>query len=229
MHNREVPAAPSLSGRQDFAWWEGILQVTGDLAGAQHRRLLVGAVLSGAVEKGANDPMQMTVYGKNIEVTPALREYLEKKMRRIERITDQPVSGQANFTLERGRYIVEVTLPLNGMLVRGEEINPDPYASVDLVVDKLEKQVERYKKARLTRKRITVPVPTAGEALGDEEEYRVVRVKRFPLKPQTVDEAVLQMDLLGHDFFVFHNAETMQINVVYRRRDGDYGLLEPDR
>jgi len=174
--------------------------------------------------------MQMTVYGKNLEVTPALKEYLDKKMKRIERVTDGSVSGQANFTLERGRYIIEITLPLNGMLVRGEETNADPYASVDLVIDKLEKQIERYKKARLGRKRgAAVPVPASGEHLGDEDDYKVVKVKSFPLKPVTVDEAILQMNLLGHDFFVFTNAETEEINVVYRRRDGDYGLLEPAR
>ncbi len=177
--------------------------------------------------------MQIIFFGKNTEVTTALKEYLEKKMKRIERITDQEIAGQANFTLERGRYIVEVTLPLNGMLVRGEETNADPYASIDLVIDKLEKQVERFKKARLARKRTASAPELASEAPaespGEEEEHRVVKVKRFPLKPMTVEEAVLQMNLLGHDFFVFHNGDTMQINVVYQRRDGDYGLLEPDR
>ena len=101
------------------------------------------------------------------------------------------------------------------------------------MIDKLEKQVERYKKARLARKRTASAPELASEAPaespGEEEEHRVVKVKRFPLKPMTVEEAVLQMNLLGHDFFVFHNGDTMQINVVYQRRDGDYGLLEPDR
>lgn len=177
--------------------------------------------------------MQLIIHGKNLTVTPALREYLEKKIKRVERLTDQPVTVQANLTLERGRYIIEVTIPVNGLLVRGEETNADAHASIDLVADKLEKQLERYKKARLARKREAAPRPEAlgsvGEALGDEGETHLVKTKRFPAKPLTVDDAILQMNLLGHGFFVFHNAETDEFNVVYRRHDGNYGLLEPEK
>lgn len=171
--------------------------------------------------------MQLVVHGKNMDVTAAIRDYLDKKIGRIEKFIDQPLSAQVNLAVQRGRHIVEVTVPLNGMLVRGEEATSDMYASIDLVADKLEKQVDRYKKARLGRKRSGQAAMLTHEA-EPREEGKVVKTKQFPTKPLAVDEAVLQMDLLGHGFFVFYNAETMQVNVVYRRNDGNYGLLEPE-
>ena len=128
--------------------------------------------------------------------------------------------------MEKGRHIVEVTVPVNGMLLRGEEATDDMYASIDLVVEKLEKQIDKYK-TRLTRKLrpqiADEPVPKVFD------DPVIVKTKRFAIKPMAVDEAVMQMNLIGHDFFVFADADTNQVNVVYRRRDGNYGLIEPDR
>lgn len=172
--------------------------------------------------------MQLAVRGKNIEVTNALREYVEKKVGKIEKFMDAPVNAQVNMYVERGRHIVEVTANLDGLLLRSEEATGDMYASIDLVSDKLEKQVKKYK-ARLSKQRGKEIVPAVAEEAAAEDEGKVVKRKRFMVKPLTLDEAIMQMNLLSHDFFVFANAETDRINVLYRRKDGDYGLLEPER
>lgn len=179
--------------------------------------------------------MQVAVRGKNIEITAALREYVEKKLGKIEKFSDHPVTAQVNLYVERGRHIIEVTAGLNGLLLRGEEATTDMYASIDLVSDKLEKQVQKYR-ARLRRRKESAPVVEAIPAIAapnDDDasadlDGKIVKTKRFPVKPLTVDEAILQMEMVSHDFFVFVNSDTSKVNVVYRRHDGDYGLLEPE-
>ncbi len=175
--------------------------------------------------------MQFAIRGKNIEVTNALRDYVEKKVGKIEKYIDQPVNAQVNLYVERGKHIVEVTAALNGLVLRGEEGTENMYASIDLVADKLERQVKKYKSRFSAKNRIkengAAPQPVP-EAEAERPEGKVVKTKRFPVKPMPLDEAMVQMDLLGHDFFVFTNAETNQVNVLYRRKDGDYGLLQPD-
>lgn len=170
--------------------------------------------------------MQLAIRGKNIEVTNALREYVEKKVGKIEKFTDQELNAQVNMYVERGRHIVEVTAALSGLILRGEEATEDMYASIDLVSDKLEKQVHKYK-ARFRKQRGKENAATEAEAAA-EPEGRLIKTKRFPIKPLTVDEAIVQMELLSHDFFVFVNAESERINVLYRRKDANYGLLEPE-
>ncbi|HHW92865.1 MAG TPA: ribosome-associated translation inhibitor RaiA [Firmicutes bacterium] len=173
--------------------------------------------------------MRIVVKGKNIAVTPALRRYVEKKLSKLERYFENITEATATLSVEKERHIVEVTVPLNGgMLLRGEEETQDMYASVDLVLEKLERQIEKYK-TKIARKikngSLLDLAPTPEHSPGAEP--RLVRTKRFAIKPMPVDEAILQMNLLGHDFFVFSNAETEEVNVVYRRRDGNYGLIEP--
>ncbi|MGO0121937.1 ribosome hibernation-promoting factor, HPF/YfiA family [Desulfothermobacter acidiphilus] len=174
--------------------------------------------------------MNLTVRGKNIEVTEALRQYVEKRLSKLERFANHLDEAQVVLSLERGQHRVEVTMNMNGMILRGEEATHDMYAAVDLVVEKLERQIERYK-GRILRRRgesatpLAPPLPSSPEK---EEEFKVVRVKRFTWKPMSVKEAILQMNLLGHSFFVFTNADTDQVNVVYRRHDGHYGLIEPE-
>jgi putative sigma-54 modulation protein len=172
--------------------------------------------------------MQILVRGKNIEVTPALRGYVEKKLRKLAKFEQHFGDAQVTLTVEKGSHRVEVTIPVDGMILRGEETTGDMYASVDLVVDKLEKQMEKYK-GKLRRRRVVAEgLPYEADDHEDDKEFRVVRTKRFTLKPMAVEEAVMQMNLLGHNFFVFTNAENEQVNVVYRRKDGNYGLIEPD-
>lgn len=182
--------------------------------------------------------MKFNIRGNNLEVTPALREYAEKKLSRLERYFDTPLESAVNVRLavQRDEHKVEVTIPLPGVLVRAEEASDDMYASLDLVVEKLERQIRKYK-TKINRKfrqeggpRSQWKDPDAhnGEAEVEEDAPEVVRIKRFSLKPMDVEEAILQMDMLGHNFFVFSNADTNRVNVVYRRRDGRYGLIEPE-
>lgn len=178
--------------------------------------------------------MRINVRGKNIEVTPALKDYVEKRLSKLEKYLDGIRDVQVTLTVEREDHKVEVTMPLNGMILRGEEVTGDMYASIDLVVEKLEKQIEKYK-AKFNRKNRHADIKgkeskeiIAKEEEEGEEEPRLVKTKRFPIKPMSVEEAILQMNLLGHSFFVFSNAETEQVNVLYRRRDGNYGLIEPE-
>lgn len=180
--------------------------------------------------------MQMTIRGKNLEVTDALKDYVEKKLSRLQKYFYRPVSAQVTLGVERGWHLIEVTLPIDGLLLRGEGASEDMYASVDQVMDKLERQIHKYK-TRINRKlrrdgnhvQRGIVVEDGNEPAGEEDPAKVVRVKRFFVKPMEVEEAVLQMNLLGHDFFVFLNADTEDVSVVYRRKEGGYGLIEPSR
>lgn len=184
--------------------------------------------------------MQIQIRGKHMDVTPALEEYAQKKLGRTERHFDTTPDKEVHVTMSivGGMHRIEVTMMLHGVLFRAEEQSPDMYASVDLVVDKLEQQIQRHKR-KLNQRfrdqglRTRIKVSAENGAFTHttyrtgKDDYQVVRTKRFPMKPMDVDEAVLQMDLLGHDFFMFTNAATDEVNVIYRRREGNYGLIEP--
>lgn len=179
--------------------------------------------------------MEFSIRGKNVELTPALRQYVERKVGRIEKYFEVPLHAQVTLSVERSRHIVEVTVSLDGIMLRGEEIQNDMYTSIDLVVEKLEKQIEKYKTKLCKRLRQNAEAKTGERYIDDEtqeeeveEGPKIVRVKRFHMKPMSVEEAIMQMNLVGHDFFVFVNSETEQVGVVYRRKDGDYGLIEPE-
>lgn len=173
--------------------------------------------------------MKLNVRGKNIEATDALKDHAEKRIGKIDKFFDFDTEALVALSVERGLHKVEVTAVINGMILRAEESTGDMYASIDLVVDKLERQIAKYK-TRINRKarqngglRAMAELPKVEE----EEDLEVVKTKRFIVKPMPVEEAILQMNLLGHDFFVFANAENDDVNVVYRRKDGKYGLIEP--
>lgn len=179
--------------------------------------------------------MEINVRGKNIEATPALVDYANKKLSKLEKHFEKSTDAQVVLSVIREEHIVEVTLNLNGLILRGEESTGDMYASIDMVVDKLERQVKKYKtrmnkSMRQRGMRIISEKHAAIEAEErmEEDAPKLVRTKRFSLKPMTVEEAILQMDLLGHNFFVFGNADDDAVNVVYKRKDGDYGLIEPE-
>jgi len=179
--------------------------------------------------------MIYNIRGQHVEVTSALRDYAEKKLSRLEKYFDPSITSEVNVTLSvtKGQHTVEVTIPISGMFLRAEERNADMYASLDLVVDKLERQIRKHK-TKLNRKirqaggnkEILQPQATTVSVLDEEEEFELVRTKRFTFKPMDVEEAILQMNMLGHTFFVFSNADTKSINVVYKRSDGKYGLIE---
>lgn len=183
------------------------------------------------------------VRGENIEVTPALRDYVESKVSKIEKYFDEVPEANVHVNLKvysdrQGK--AEVTIPLPNLVLRAEETSPDLYGSIDLVSDKLERQMRKYlTKVNRKFRRTSQPngdfQPVATAILeGDEEvetsdsALKIVRTKRFDLKPMNAEEAVLQMEMLGHDFFVFLDGETNSTNIVYKRDDGDFGLIETE-
>lgn len=179
--------------------------------------------------------MNYTIRGQRFEVTDALRDYAEKKLSRLEKYFDPSITSEVNVTLSvtKGQHTVEVTIPISGMFLRAEERSEDMYASIDLVIDKLERQIRKHK-TKLNRKLrqasgnkvIFQDTQSAVSVLDEEEDFELVRTKRFTFKPMDVEEAILQMNMLGHTFFVFSNSDTKTVNVVYKRSDGKYGLIE---
>ncbi|MFC4709195.1 ribosome hibernation-promoting factor, HPF/YfiA family [Enterococcus eurekensis] len=179
------------------------------------------------------------VRGENIEVTEAIRDYVEKKVGKLERYFSDVPNATAHINLKvytEKTAKVEVTIPLPFLVLRAEETSPDLYASVDLVVDKLERQIRKFK-TKINRKARETAIPDVRtEAIfinGDTEDengsdLEIVRTKRLSLKPMDSEEAVLQMNMLGHNFFIFEDAETNGTSIVYRRKDGKYGLIETD-
>ncbi len=173
--------------------------------------------------------MRIITRGQNIEVTDALKQHVEKRIGKISRFFEQDTEAQITLSVIKETHVVEATLLLNGgMLVRAEEKSADMYASIDMVVEKLERQIRKYK-TRIHRKARLTGLPEEAEREDPEDqEPKIVKTKRFAIKPMSPDEAVLQMNLLGHSFFVFTNAESNQTSVVYCRDDGNYGLIEPE-
>jgi len=170
--------------------------------------------------------VNLTVRGKNLDVPPVLREYAEKKIGKFDKFFDSDLSAQVTVGKEKEHYIVEVTMPLDGgILVRGEEQALDLFSAVDEVVDKMTKQIDRYR-ARFQKKGLSSV--RSGVETAQVSEPKVVRTKHIAIKPMAVDEAIMQMNLLGHDFFLFRNSDTEQTALVYKRKDGNYGLIEPE-
>lgn len=186
--------------------------------------------------------MKTIVHGRNVEVTDWIREYVEKKVGKLERYLPEAKEARAELThantrSSQDRYTAQLTIWANRQILRAEESTGDIFASVDATVDKMYRQIERYKGRKYHEKRrqsaaaaasaealaAVIDEPEEEEALGGE----IVRVKEFAVQPMTEREAVEQMELLGHDFFLFFNVDTSSINVVYRRRDENYGLLKP--
>ncbi|MDC9280730.1 ribosome-associated translation inhibitor RaiA [Clostridioides difficile] len=179
--------------------------------------------------------LSFNVRGENIEVTDAIRSYVEKKISKLEKYFDDSATATAHVNLKvysDKTAKVEVTIPLLYLVLRAEETSPDMYGSVDLVTDKLERQIRKFKTKinRKSRERgikgMELTVPEA-EAL-PEESMQVVRTKRVSLKPMDSEEAILQMNMLGHEFFIFEDSETNGTSIVYKRQAGRYGLIETD-
>ena len=181
--------------------------------------------------------MELRVTSKNMEISDGERQYLEKKLGRLAHhlpnITESTVEITRENTKEpQNRYVVQVTLNSRGTLLRGEVRAPALAAAIDNVADVLDRQIERFKGRRYDRGRREGERPeeigsTVSEEEGEETE-RLVKTKRFSVKPMSVDEAIEQMELLGHEFFLFVNPDSNKFNVVYRRKDGNYGLLQPE-
>ncbi|QGG49241.1 ribosome hibernation-promoting factor, HPF/YfiA family [Heliorestis convoluta] len=177
--------------------------------------------------------MNIQVRGKNIEVTPALRDYVNKRLSKLEKYFNHIGEIRVTLVVEGDMHKVEVTVPASDLVMRAEETHQDMYAAIDLVIEKLSRQIDAYK-TRLSRRlknhgfREFAYDNYNERPVKEDQGPSIVRSKRFAFKPMPVDEAIMQMNLLGHTFFVFTNAESEQVNVVYRRKDGNYGLIESD-
>ncbi|GKU83386.1 ribosome hibernation-promoting factor, HPF/YfiA family [Niallia sp. NCCP-28] len=180
--------------------------------------------------------MHFNIRGENIEVTPAIREYVEKKITKLERYFSETPDANVNVNLKTYNdktAKVEVTIPMSQLVLRAEEDHVDMYAAIDLITDKLERQIRKHKTKvnRKFREKGNVneffgSFESAAATEVEEDELEIVRQKRFDLKPMDSEEAILQMDLLGHNFFIYTDAETNSTNIVYKRKDGKYGLIE---
>jgi len=177
--------------------------------------------------------VRLQVKGKNVEVTDSIREYAEEKLSKLERQLADPTRVELELAVERNpsisqNHVAEATIWTKGPILRAREASVDHKASIDQLVDKLERQVKRYREKRRPRRGHHPEAAGLPEdAIPIEDEPRIVKSKQFAVKPMSPEEAVLQLELVGHDFFVFQNADTGDVNVVYRRRDGAYGLIEP--
>ena len=175
--------------------------------------------------------MRITVKAKNTQVTEPLTDYIEKRFAKLEKyFADADLSGTVTMIVEKGLHRVEATIPMSRYILRAEDSSNDMYASIDGVVDKLERQIRKYK-TKINRKGKTQTIndlPPAQDAPAIvEEDGQIIKTKSFVVKPMDEEEAIMQMELLEHDFFVFLNADSNAINVVYKRKDGQYGLIQP--
>ena len=179
--------------------------------------------------------IKFSIRGENIEVTDAIRDYVEAKVAKIEKYfhADQELSARVNLKVYREKTAkVEVTIPLGSVTLRAEDVSQDMYGSIDLVVDKIERQIRKNKTkiAKKHREKVTAAQVFTSEFEAEVAEetpaVSVVRTKNVDLKPMDLEEALLQMELLGHDFFIYTDAEDGATNVLYRREDGELGLIE---
>jgi putative sigma-54 modulation protein len=178
--------------------------------------------------------VRLQVKGKNVEVTDSLKTYAQEKLGKLDKHLNAATRLELELAVERNpsiseNQIAEATVWTKGPILRARESSPDMRASIDQLVEKLERQAQRYrdKRRRHGRNHGNGPQMDARPVVPDEESPVIVKTKQFAVKPMTPEEAVLQLELIGHDFFVFQNAETDAVNVVYRRRDSNYGLIEP--
>jgi putative sigma-54 modulation protein len=179
--------------------------------------------------------MNFKIRGTNISITNSLREYAEKKIVKLEKYFDENLTSDVfvSFKVHKTEQRVEVTIPFSPLVFRAEESHEDMYAAIDLVVEKLVRQIQKYKAkaTRWKRKRNIVGEDYIGkdhQVDSEEDSYHIVRQKNFNLKPMDAQEAVLQMDMLGHSFFIFSESIGGNTNVVYKRKDGKYGLIIPE-
>ncbi|MBE5871780.1 MAG: ribosome-associated translation inhibitor RaiA [Lachnospiraceae bacterium] len=174
--------------------------------------------------------MKFIILGKNIEVTPGLRSAVEDKIGKLEKYFTPETEVHVTLSVEKERQKIEVTIPVKGNIIRSEQVSSDMYVSIDLVEEIIERQLKRYKNKIVDKQQGAkyFKQEFLENDYMDEEEIKIVRSKKFDIKPMYPEDACIQMELLGHGFFVFVNAETDQVNVVYRRKGNTYGLIEPE-
>ncbi|MCI8274593.1 MAG: ribosome-associated translation inhibitor RaiA [Lachnospiraceae bacterium] len=174
--------------------------------------------------------MKYIITGRNIDVTEGLKNAIHEKIGKLERYFTPATEIHVTLSVEKDRQKIEVTIPVKGSIIRSEQVSSDMYVSIDLVEEIIERQLKRYKTKLVDQKQSAASFSEAyiEEEADDPEEIKIVRTKRFAVKPMDPEEACIQMELLGHNFFVFRNSETDEVSVVYKRKGNTYGLIEPD-
>ncbi|MCR5632615.1 MAG: ribosome-associated translation inhibitor RaiA [Eubacterium sp.] len=175
--------------------------------------------------------MNYMISGKNIDVTEGLKQAIYDKLGRLEKFFVEDANAQVTLSVEKERQKIEVTIPMKGHIIRAEQVSDDMYVSIDMVAEIIERQVIRYKKKIIDQNQDKAYFQDRfleEEDTEDYDEIQIIRSKRFAVKPMYPEDACVQMELLGHSFFVFRNAETNEVNVVYKRKGNTYGLIEPE-
>lgn len=174
--------------------------------------------------------MQYIISGKNIDVTDGLKAAVEEKIGKLERYFTPDTEIHVTLSVEKERQKIEVTIPMKGNIIRAEQVSSDMYVSIDLVEEIIERQLRKYKNKLVDQKQAAASLSRAfvEEEIEDEDEIKIIRSKRFAMKPMDPEEACLQMELLGHNFYVFRNTSTDEVNVVYKRKGNTFGLIEPE-
>lgn len=174
--------------------------------------------------------MRYKITGRNIEVTPGLKAAVEEKIGKLERYFNQDTEAIVTLSVEKERQKIEVTIPVKGTIIRAEQQSNDMYVSIDLVEEIIERQLKKYKNKLIDKKQSAVAFSDffINEEYEGDDGVEIVKVKKFAMKPMDPEEACIQMELLGHAFYVFLNSETDQVNVVYKRKGNTYGLIEPE-
>ena len=174
--------------------------------------------------------MKFIISGKNIDVTSGLRTSIEQKLGKLERYFTPETEIIVTLSVEKERQKIEVTIPVKGTIIRSEQVSDDMYVSIDLVQEIIERQLKKYRTKLIDKKQTAASFSQmfVENDYMDEEEIKIVRTKKFDIKPMYPEDACIQMELLGHNFYVFRNAETDEVNVVYKRKANSYGLIEPE-
>ena len=174
--------------------------------------------------------MNFIISGKNIEVTPGLKDAIEQKLGKLERYFTPETEINVTLSVEKGRQKIEVTIPVKGNIIRSEQTSDNMYVSIDLVEEVIERQLKKYKNKLLSKQQNAASFRKEfiEKEVSTDDEIQIIRTKRFGMKPMYPEDACVQMELLGHNFFVFRNAETEEVNVVYKRKGNTYGLIEPE-
>ncbi len=174
--------------------------------------------------------MNIIIIGKNIDVTPGLKEAVEEKIGKLEKYFTPDTEVHVTLSVEKDRHKIEVTIPVKGNIIRSEQVSNDLYVSIDLVEEIIERQLKKYKSKLTSYKQNNENFKQdyIEKEFSDDDEIKIIRSKKFDMKPMYPEDACVQMELLGHDFFVFQNAETDQVCVVYKRKGNTYGMIEPE-
>ena len=174
--------------------------------------------------------MRFIITGRNIDVTDGLRSAVEEKLGKLDRFFAPETEVHVTLSVEKERQKIEVTIPVKGNIIRSEQVSSDMYVSIDLVEEVIERQLRKYKNKIVDKQQAAANFQKEylDKDYEEDEEVKIIRTKKFGIKPMYPEDACVQMELLGHNFFVFFNAETEQVNVVYKRKGNTYGLIEPE-